>query len=102
MRPRRGEIRARRLLVRRRCAVLEVDDDLVHLERSRLLEHAQARGGDGEAGAAGPRRHRPNLTVSLQTGHGSLTPALYGRGMRIIVALTGALTVLFLVLPLHT
>jgi hypothetical protein len=31
-----------------------------------------------------------------------LTRALYRHGMRIIVALTGALTVLFLVLPLHT
>jgi hypothetical protein len=30
-----------------------------------------------------------------------LTPAFYRQGMRIIVALTGALTVLFLVLPLH-
>jgi hypothetical protein len=30
-----------------------------------------------------------------------LTPAFYGPDMRIIVALTGALTVLFLVLPVH-
>jgi hypothetical protein len=31
-----------------------------------------------------------------------LTPAFYGQTMRIIVALTGALTVLFLVLPVHS
>jgi hypothetical protein len=49
-----------------------------------------------------------NLTVSLQTRNGPLTRGLYRfsceheeADMRLIVALTAALTVLFLVLPVH-
>jgi hypothetical protein len=49
-----------------------------------------------------------NLTVSLHTRNGPLTARLYRRmhgsgvpDMRLIVTLTAALTVLFLVLPAH-
>jgi hypothetical protein len=49
-----------------------------------------------------------NLTVSLHTRNGPLTVRPYRRrhgdeasGMRLIVTLTAALTVLFLVLPVH-
>jgi hypothetical protein len=49
-----------------------------------------------------------NLTVSLHTRNGPLTTLLYRRvhgnevpDMRLIVTLTAALTVLFLVLPAH-
>jgi hypothetical protein len=49
-----------------------------------------------------------NLTVSLHTRNGPLTGRLYRRchgdevfAMRLIVTLTAALTVLFLVLPAH-
>jgi hypothetical protein len=49
-----------------------------------------------------------NLTVSLHTRNGPLTGQLYRRchgdevpDMRLIVTLTAALTVLFLVLPAH-
>jgi hypothetical protein len=49
-----------------------------------------------------------NLTVSLHTRNGPLTAHLYRRchgdevpDMRLIVTLTAALTVLFLVLPAH-
>jgi hypothetical protein len=49
-----------------------------------------------------------NLTVSLQSRNGPLTQRLYRfsreheeADMRLIVALTAALTVLFLVLPVH-
>jgi hypothetical protein len=49
-----------------------------------------------------------NLTVSLQTRNGPLMGPLYRRtygnevpAMRLIVTLTAALTVLFLVLPVH-
>jgi hypothetical protein len=38
----------------------------------------------------------------LQSRHGTLTAAAYGRLMRLIVALTGAVTILLLLLPVHT
>src|SRR5262249_1042469 len=97
-----------RLLVRDGDAVLDVDDHLVRRERRGLLEHAQARRRHGQARATGPRSHVRKLTNSLHRRNGPLTGCLYLRchgneepAMRWIATVTGALTVLVLVLPVH-
>ena len=64
--PQRGDSELTRLLlVFGSDRVLEVDHDLVGGERRRLREHPLARGGNGEAGAAGAGGHARRLTGRL-------------------------------------
>jgi hypothetical protein len=107
-RTRGREVRARRLLLGDGDAVLQVDDHLVRVEAGRLCEHLRARRRNDEARAAEPHEHARTLTLSLHGRYGPLTRLPYSRrmdtsgsGLRLIVALIGALTVLLLVLPIH-
>jgi hypothetical protein len=107
--PQLREVVAGGLLVGDGDAVLQIYDDLVSRQIGSLGEHLRARRRDDEARAAEPGRHRPTLTLSLHARHGPLISRLYSRlmdtsgsGLRLIVALVGALTVLLLVLPVHS
>ena len=110
-RPERGRLAqpcARRLLLAGRDAVLEVDDDLVRREAGGLREHPRARSRHRETRPPRPCRHgcKPNrfLAHPKRTLDGAGVRSWHDveePDMRLIVTLTAALTVLFLVLPAH-